>query len=127
MPLDRPQEMPWYLPSLGLPPDLNPIAFVARNGGYRETDSLDVFPEVAVDPDSCYRFYFLLRKLYLVEEAAVDAVVRGDKIGSPAYVVISSAYLNNWSVRVACRRHSSNYLKKQANNFSFIKSKFLNP
>jgi hypothetical protein len=41
MPLDRPQEMPWYLPSLGLPPDLlNPIAFVARNGGYRETDSL---------------------------------------------------------------------------------------
>ena len=48
-------------------------------------------------------------------------------VGSPAYVVISSAYLNNWSVRVACRRHSGNYLNKQANNFSFIKSKFLNP
>ena len=47
--------------------------------------------------------------------------------GSPAYVVISSAYLNNWSVRVACRRHSGNYLNKQASNFSFIKSKFLNP
>lgn len=81
MPLDRPEEMPWYLPSLGLPADsLNPIAFVARNGGYRETDSLDVFPEVEADSDGCYRFYFLLRKLYLVEEAAVDKVVRGDDI-----------------------------------------------
>jgi len=47
--------------------------------------------------------------------------------GSPAFMVISFAYLNNWSVRVACRRHSGNYLNKQANNFSFIRSKFLNP
>ena len=47
--------------------------------------------------------------------------------GSPAYMVISVAYLNNWSVRVACRRHNGNYLNKQANSFSFIRSKFLNP
>ncbi|WP_373546538.1 hypothetical protein [Chamaesiphon sp.] len=81
MPLDRPQEMPWYLPSLGLPPELtDPIAFVARSGGYRETDSLDVCPEVAPDADGCYRFYFLLRKLYLVEETTVNAVDKGDRI-----------------------------------------------
>jgi hypothetical protein len=89
MPLDRPQEMPWYLPSLGLPADLldplgNPagtaIAFVARNGGYRETDSLDIFPEVQPDVDGSYRFYFLLRKLYLVDEAVVNDLTEGDAI-----------------------------------------------
>jgi hypothetical protein len=89
MPLDRPQEMRWYLPSLGLPselddplghPDGTAIAFVARSGGYRETDSLDIFPEVLPDPDGCYRFYFLLRKLSSVAETAIDLVVKGDSI-----------------------------------------------
>jgi hypothetical protein len=37
------------------------IAFVAYSRGYRETDSLEVFPEVESDVDWCYRFYFLLR------------------------------------------------------------------
>jgi hypothetical protein len=81
MPLDRPEEMPWYLPSLGLPTDLlDPIAFVARSGGYRETDSLDIFPEVQPDVDGSYRFYFLLRKLYLVNEAVLNGLIEGDAI-----------------------------------------------
>jgi hypothetical protein len=81
MPLDRPQEMPWYLPSLGLPADLlDPIAFVARSGGYRETDSLDIFPEVQPDVDGSYRFYFFLRKLYLVNEAVLNGLIEGDTI-----------------------------------------------
>jgi hypothetical protein len=89
MPLDRPQEMPWHLPGLGLPADLldplgNPagtaIAFVARSGGYRETDSLDIFPEVQPDVDGSYRFYFLLRKLYLVDEVVMSDLREGDAI-----------------------------------------------
>jgi hypothetical protein len=81
MPLDRPQEMPWHLPSLGLSADLlDPIAFTARSGGYRETDSLDIFPEVQPETDGSYRFYFLLRKLYLVNEATVNTVIPGDVI-----------------------------------------------
>ena len=48
-------------------------------------------------------------------------------IGSPVLMGEAIACLNNRSVRVACRRHSGDYLNKQANNFSFIKSKFLNP
>jgi hypothetical protein len=93
MPLDRPQEMPWHLPSLGLPADLldplgNPartaIAFVARSGGYRETDSLDIFPEVQPDVDGSYRFYFLLRKLYLVDEAVMGDLTEGDAIAPGA-------------------------------------------
>jgi hypothetical protein len=81
MPLDRPEEMPFNLPHLGLPADLaDPIAYVARSGGYRETDDLDVFPEVEADPDGCYRFYFLLRKLHLVDRSAIDVVAIGDEI-----------------------------------------------
>jgi hypothetical protein len=81
MPLDRPQEMPWYSPRLGLPDNLlDPIAFVARSGGYRETDSLDIFPEVTPDSNGDYQFYFLLRKLYLVEKTALNNVGVGDAI-----------------------------------------------
>jgi hypothetical protein len=81
MPLDRPQEMSWYLSNLGLPVDLNdPIAYVARSGGYRETDSLDVFPEVEPDADGCYRFYFLLRKLHLVNPSVLNAIGEKDEI-----------------------------------------------
>ena len=62
---------------------------------------------------------------YILLLTAKDAT--GDKVGSPAYMVISIADLNDWSVRVACRRHNGNYLNKQANSFSFIRAKFLNP
>jgi hypothetical protein len=81
MPLDRPQEMKWYLPSLGLPEDLeDPISFVARTGGYRHTDTLDAFPEVEPDADGCYRFYFLLRKLHLIQPDLLDLVQETDSI-----------------------------------------------
>lgn len=81
MPIDRPEEIPYNLPHLGLPKDLaDPIAYVARSGGYRETENLDVFPEVEADLDGCYRFYFLLRKLHLVDRLAIDPIVRGDEI-----------------------------------------------
>ena len=50
----------------------------------------------------------------------MDIAKIADLIGSPANRVISIAYLNNWS-------RAENYLNKQANNFSFINSKFLNP
>jgi hypothetical protein len=81
MPLDRPQEMRWYLPSLGLPEDLeDPISFVARTGGYRHTDTLDAFPEVEPDADGCYRFYFLLRKLHLIQPNLLDLVQETDSI-----------------------------------------------
>ena len=63
----------------------------------------------------------------MVDRSNESVPVAVKAVGSPAYVVISVAYLNNWSVRVACRRHNGNYLNKQANSFSFIRSKFLNP
>jgi hypothetical protein len=89
MPLDRPQEMKWYLPSLGLPEDLDdPIAFVARAGGYRYTDTLDTFPEVEPDAYGCYRFYFLLRKLYPVEHDLLAIAQAGDILVNQNWLAI---------------------------------------
>ena len=66
--------------------------------------------------------------LYEYQDAQSSNISHESKLlRSPANRVISIAYLKNWSVRVACRRHSGNYLNKQVNNFSFIKSNFLNP
>ena len=76
MPLARPQEMSLHLPNLGLPADLlDPISYVARSGGYRQTDSLDVFPELEPDIDGCYRFFFGLQELNLSDD---NSVKQGD-------------------------------------------------
>jgi hypothetical protein len=76
MPLVRPQEMSLHLPNLGIPADLlDPITYVARSGGYRQTDSLDVFPELDPDSDGCYRFFFGLQGLNLPDD---NSVKQGD-------------------------------------------------
>ena len=83
MPLDRPQEMPVNLPDLGLRADLDdPIAYVARSGGYRQKDDLDVFPELDPDRDGCYRFFFGLSGLHLLadERWIKDTVRAGDRL-----------------------------------------------
>lgn len=83
MPLDRPQEMPVNLPDLGLRADLDdPIAYVARSGGYRQKDDLDVFPELEPDRDGCYRFFFGLSGLHLLadERWLKDTVRAGDRL-----------------------------------------------
>jgi hypothetical protein len=78
MPLARPHEMARDCPHLGLPADLtDPIAYVARSGGYRQTDRLDVFPEVKPDRDGCYRFFFGLGNFNLqVDSRLLTEIVR---------------------------------------------------
>ena len=83
MPLDRPQEMPVNLPDLGLRADLDdPIAYVARSGGYRQKDDLDVFPELEPDRDGCYRFFFGLSGLHLLPDGRwlKDTIRAGDRL-----------------------------------------------
>jgi hypothetical protein len=72
MPLVRPQEMSLHLPNLGISADLlDPITYVARSGGYRQTDSLDVFPELEPNSDGCYQFFFGLQELNLSDDNSV--------------------------------------------------------
>lgn len=64
MPLARPHEIAAHCLHLGLPTNLlDPIAYVGRSGGYRQTDSFDVFPEIRPDLDGNYRFFFCLQGL----------------------------------------------------------------
>ena len=87
MPLARPQEMFLHLPNLGLPADLlDPISYVARSGGYRQTDSLDVFPELQPDIDGCYRFFFGLQELNLSDD---NSVKQGDILTTEGRKAIS--------------------------------------
>jgi hypothetical protein len=77
MPLDRPEEMPDRLPHLGLPSDLkDPIAYVARSGGYRHKDHRDVFPEINPDSDGKYRFFFGLRDLEVEDPCSIAKIIR---------------------------------------------------
>jgi hypothetical protein len=88
MPLVRPQEMSLHLPNLGLPADLlDPISYVARSGGYRQTDSLDVFPELEPDSDGCYRFFFGLQELNVSED---NSIKQGDSLMVEGRKAISS-------------------------------------
>jgi hypothetical protein len=82
MPLDRPQEMPRHAAYLGLPPDLeDPIVYVARSGGYRNNDSLDVFPVLEAERDGCYRFFFVLKKIDLKNYPVIKDHIRvGDRL-----------------------------------------------
>jgi hypothetical protein len=83
MPLDRPEEMPQHLPNLGLSADsLDPIAYVARSGGYKQADGFDVFPEIEPDPNGCYRFYFGLRELHLLTDlrATLNQLQPGNEV-----------------------------------------------
>jgi hypothetical protein len=133
MPLDRPQEMPWHLPSLGLPADLlDPIAFVARSGGYRETDSLDIFPEVQPDVDDSYRFYFLLRKLYLIDETVINDLTEGDVIDPQDWWAIHQSTGNKIGIlpgyiRALIAEHSQDVELKieQVNRHSRIQRRLL--
>ena len=104
--------------------------------------------EIVVRPDTIVYVALSLAQVYsderssLLELLGIIAVKNWEEIedvkphissmanaidGSPALMGEAIACFNNRSVRVACRRHSGDYLNKQANNFSFIKSKFLNP
>lgn len=61
MPLSRTSHVPRHQRWFGLAEEhpIDPIAYVARSGGYRHQDTYNVFPEIRLDADNCYHFYFL--------------------------------------------------------------------
>jgi hypothetical protein len=111
MSLDRPLEMEWYAPYLGLSADnIDPIAHVARTGGYRASDRLDIFPEVQPDADGSYRFYFGLQELYLpdVYEYLTSSILVGDAIvskdGEAIHQGVEIGYLPGY-IRAHCQSY----------------------
>jgi len=77
MPVSRPG-YPSFLEALGLSPDTaNPMTILARTGGRRETDQVELFPLPALDTDGCYVTHCLLRSLrYMPRPATEERVAK---------------------------------------------------
>ena len=60
MPPKRP-EYAGFLAALGLPPDAHPMAILARTGGERQTDQIELFPVPTPAEDGCYLTHCLVR------------------------------------------------------------------
>jgi hypothetical protein len=74
-----------YLGSLGLAQNADPFEVLARSGGRRATDTVEVVAEPTVDPDTGHAScYFLVRGVRYVEGAddAIDRLDIGDHLGT---------------------------------------------
>ena len=60
MPAKRP-EYAGFLESLGLPATAHPMEILARTGGERQTDQIELFPVPSPAGDGCYRTHCLVR------------------------------------------------------------------
>lgn len=85
MPPSRPDYVA-FLRSLGLRADsVNAMVLLARTGGRRETDQIELFPVPTLDPESgCYTAHWLLRAIqYMprpITEERIARLVVGEKL-----------------------------------------------
>ena len=78
MPTSRPGYAS-FLRSLGLAEDTaHPMVILARTGGRRETDQIEMFPVPALDPTTgCYTAYWLLRSIrYMPQPTTEERIAR---------------------------------------------------
>ena len=62
-----------FLKTLGLPDDgAHPMAILARTGGRRQTDQIEMFPMPALDADGCYVAHCLLRSIRYMPQPATE-------------------------------------------------------
>ena len=72
-----------YLRSLDLPEQANPIEILTVNGGYRTTDSFEVFPKLTKRPDGSFVCRFFLHGWSYVSEPAqerLDHLTKGEAL-----------------------------------------------
>ena len=84
MPVSRPGYAS-FLEVLGLSADTaNPMAILARTGGRRETDQIELFPLASPEADGCYATHFLLRSIrympHPTTEERIGRLLPGDKL-----------------------------------------------
>ncbi len=76
MPASRPG-YPSFLDALGLSPEAaNPMAVLARTGGARVTDQVELFPVPLPNHDGCYLTHCLLRAVKYMPPAAGERLAR---------------------------------------------------
>lgn len=75
LPSHRP-EFGEYLQWLNIPEnERDPVAILARSGGRRATDTLEVFPKPTLNADGGYEFHFLVHGLRHMTKGAADRVL----------------------------------------------------
>ena len=65
-----------YLDCLDLPESADPVEILSVNGGYRVTDSFDVFPKIAKNEDGGFVCRFLLHGLENADLSALERINR---------------------------------------------------
>ena len=95
-----------YLRHLGLSPEhADPIEILSVDGGYRATDSLEVFPRIERHPDGGFRCRFFLhgwRYVNASAQARLDALAPGDKL-------VASIEINNPATGLAVQIQTTDY------------------
>ena len=72
MPVSRPGYAS-FLEALGLSADTaNPMAILARTGGRRETDQIELFPLASPEADGCYATHCLLRSIRYMPQPSTE-------------------------------------------------------
>jgi len=95
-----------YLQHLGLTPaNSDPIEILSVDGGYRATDSLEVFPKIERHPDGGFRCRFFLhgwRHVNPAAQARLDGVQPGEKL-------VASIEINNPATDIAVQVQTTDY------------------
>lgn len=71
MPPSRP-EYRGFLASLGLPESAHPMHILARTGGERKTDQIELFPAPAPDTTGCYSTHCLVRAVRYMPQPGTE-------------------------------------------------------
>lgn len=99
------RDFPDYLKHLDLPAVADPIEILAVSGGYRATDSFEVFPKIVRGADGAFRCRFFLHGWQHVSEAAQHRL-QTLQVGEKLYVAIE---LTNPATGLAIQMQTQDY------------------
>ena len=75
-----------FLEALGLSAEsANPMAILARTGGRRVTDQIELFPEPSLEADGCYVTHCLLRSIRYMPQPGTDERIAKLKVEEQLY------------------------------------------
>ena len=106
MPARRPERKD-FLVSLGLPADAHPMAILARTGGERQTDQIELFPVPAAQQDGCYFTHCLVRSVRYMPQASQDRI---DRLHRNERLLAAGDFQNEVDPNAVLLRTADNYL-----------------
>lgn len=106
MPTKRP-EYKDFMASLGLPPDAKPMQILARTGGERQTDQIELFPAPTPLEGGCYLTHCLARAIRYMPQASQDRI---DRLQPNERLCVAGDFQNEADPNALLLRTADNYL-----------------